>query len=83
MAAAYNAGPHRVSQWLYYFGYMQMDEWVEHIPFLETRNYVKKVTVNYMAYNELYGASPGSHLALIGPVPVQIAGAPETKENWE
>jgi soluble lytic murein transglycosylase len=83
VAAAYNAGPHRVSQWLYYFGYMQMDEWVEHIPFLETRNYVKKVTVNYMAYNELYGRSLGDSLALIEPVPVQIAGTPETKESWE
>lgn len=83
VAAAYNAGPHRVSQWLYYFGYMQMDEWVEHIPFLETRNYVKRVTVNYMAYNELYGKGHGQELALIGPVPVQLAGAPETKENWE
>lgn len=83
VAAAYNAGPHRVSQWLYYFGYMQMDEWVEHIPFLETRNYVKRVTVNYMAYNELYGKGHGQELALIGPVPVQLAGAPETKETWE
>lgn len=83
VAAAYNAGPHRVSQWLYYFGYMQMDEWVEHIPFLETRNYVKRVTVNYMAYNELYGKGNGEELALIGPVPVQLAGAPETKETWE
>lgn len=83
VAAAYNAGPHRVSQWLYYFGYMQMDEWVEHIPFLETRNYVKRVTVNYMAYNELYGKGLGDSLALVDPVPVQIAGAPETKETWE
>jgi soluble lytic murein transglycosylase len=83
VAAAYNAGPHRVSQWLYYFGYMQMDEWVEHIPFVETRNYVKKVTVNYMAYNEIYGKGLGDTLALIDPVPVQIAGAPETKESWE
>lgn len=83
VAAAYNAGPHRVSQWLYYFGYMQLDEWVEHIPFLETRNYVKRVTVNYMAYNELYGRNLGDSLALIDPVPVQIAGTPETKENWD
>ncbi len=83
VAAAYNAGPHRVSQWLYYFGYMQMDEWVEHIPFIETRNYVKRVTVNYIAYNELYGKDQSDSLALIGPVPVQLAGAPETKESWE
>lgn len=83
VAAAYNAGPHRVSQWLYYFGYMQMDEWVEHIPFQETRNYVKKVTVNYMAYSALYGKSLGEPLALIDPVPVQIAGRPETKETWD
>lgn len=83
MAAAYNAGPHRVSQWLYYFGYMQMDEWVEHIPFVETRNYVKKVTMNYIAYNELYGRNMGDSISLTDAVPVQVAGAPESKENWE
>ncbi len=83
VAAAYNAGPHRVSQWLYYFGYMQMDEWVEHIPFQETRNYVKRVTVNFMAYKDLYGESQSEGLALIGPVPVQVAGAPESKESWD
>lgn len=85
VAAAYNAGPHRVSQWLYYFGYMQMDEWVEHIPFLETRNYVKKVTMNYLTYNDLYNLNhlKEDQFSLIGPVPVQVAGAPETKESWE
>jgi soluble lytic murein transglycosylase len=83
MAAAYNAGPHRVSQWLYHFGYMQMDEWVEHIPFVETRNYVKKVTMNYIAYNELYGRNLGDSINLTDAVPVQVAGNPESKENWE
>ena len=83
VAAAYNAGPHRVSQWLYYFGLMQMDEWVEHIPFVETRNYVKKVSVNYMAYNEIYGKKLGDPITLIDAVPVQVAGRPETKESWD
>lgn len=83
MAAAYNAGPHRVTQWLYYFGFMQMDEWVEHIPFVETRNYVKRVTVNYVAYNELYGKKLGDPITLTDAVPVQIAGSPEAKESWD
>lgn len=84
IAAAYNAGPHRVSQWLHYFGYMEMDEWVEHIPFLETRNYVKRVTVNYSVYSSLYGKTVGGPgLNLVGAIPVQVAGAPEIKESWD
>lgn len=42
VAASYNAGPHRVKTWLASFGFLEMDEFIEHIPFLETRNYVKK-----------------------------------------
>lgn len=55
-AAAYNAGPHRVQSWLKSFGLLDMDEFIEHIPFVETRNYVKKVCRNYQIYNLLYNA---------------------------
>ena len=45
-----------------------MDEFIDHIPFLETRNYVKQVVRNYQIYNLLY--SGGTHSAnwLIKPV---------------
>lgn len=55
-AASYNAGPHRVQSWLKSFGLLDMDEFIEHIPFIETRNYVKKVSRNYQIYNLLYNS---------------------------
>ncbi|MDQ6978966.1 MAG: transglycosylase SLT domain-containing protein [Mariprofundaceae bacterium] len=48
--AAYNAGPHRVSQWLKQTPFKQADVWVEAIPFNETRNYVQRI----MAYSIIY-----------------------------
>lgn len=42
-AAAYNAGPHRVSRWLPGDRTMPAPLWMENIPFRETRNYVKRV----------------------------------------
>ncbi len=41
--AAYNAGPHRVNTWLPKQGCVEADVWIEQIPFLETRRYVKRV----------------------------------------
>jgi hypothetical protein len=49
--ASYNGGPHNVSSWLDGTGRdMPMDLWVEHIPFGETRRYVRKVTTKYASY---------------------------------
>jgi len=53
--ASYNAGPHSVSSWLQGTGTdMPVDAFVEHIPFHETRSYVKKVTIGYGTYVALY-----------------------------
>lgn len=55
--ASYNGGPHNVSSWLRPFGErIPMDDFVESMPYPETRDYVKKVTGYYMAYTHLYGA---------------------------
>ncbi len=53
-AAAYNAGPGNVSRWLKRLGKLPMDEFVEHIPFNETQNYVKRVFLSYRVYTQLY-----------------------------
>ena len=54
--ASYNGGPHNVSAWLAPFGdQIRMDDFVETMPYAETRDYVKKVTGWYMAYVDLYG----------------------------
>ena len=44
--AAYNAGGSRVDRWLKEFGNLDMPEFVEQIPFSETRGYVKQVLSN-------------------------------------
>lgn len=53
--ASYNGGPFNVSSWLAGTGRdMPMDAFVEHIPFRETRDYVKKVSAGYSAYLSIY-----------------------------
>jgi len=56
--AAYNGGPIRVSKWLKDYGkVVDIDMFVEDIPFRETRNYVKKVMRSYYGYKRTYGGS--------------------------
>ncbi|MFL2770430.1 MAG: lytic transglycosylase domain-containing protein [Rhodospirillaceae bacterium] len=53
--AGYNAGPRRVRRWIREFGDPRSPEidpidWVEQIPFTETRNYVQRVMENLQVY---------------------------------
>jgi soluble lytic murein transglycosylase len=53
--AAYNAGPGRVHQWLQWRSdYREPAEFVESIPFTETREYIQAVLRNADIYRELY-----------------------------
>lgn len=52
-AAAYNAGPHRVNQWMPETA-MPLDAWVASIPFRETRNYVQRVLGAQVIYEWRY-----------------------------
>lgn len=52
--AAYNAGPHRLERWRRRFRGLKEDEFVEAIPFPETRTYVKRVLRNASIYRMLY-----------------------------
>ncbi len=56
--AAYNAGPHRVEKWRQRWPELPMDEFIEHIPFKETRLYVKLILRNLFVYESLYHAMP-------------------------
>ena len=52
MAAGYNAGPSRPRDWMDERGDPRVGEadvvdWIEHIPFRETRNYVMRVTESH------------------------------------
>jgi soluble lytic murein transglycosylase len=53
--AAYNAGPHRVVRWMKAFGDPRRPgvdpvDWIERIPFSETRNYVQRVLEGQVVY---------------------------------
>ena len=55
-AAGYNAGPRRVDEWLSTYGDPRrpdgpdIRDWIEQIPFSETRNYVQRVVENMVVY---------------------------------
>jgi soluble lytic murein transglycosylase len=56
--AAYNAGEDRVEQWTAGQNYLEAAEFVESIPFTETREYVQIVIRNAEVYRQVYGSMP-------------------------
>ncbi len=66
--AAYNAGGGRVRQWINAYGDPRKADvdpidWVERIPFTETRNYVQRVAENLAMYRARFGAPDAPALA--------------------
>ncbi|NDD65696.1 MAG: lytic transglycosylase domain-containing protein, partial [Acidobacteria bacterium] len=61
-AAAYNAGPSRARQWIADFGDPRAGadpvEWIESLPFSETRNYVQRVMENLQVYRHRLSGEP-------------------------
>jgi peptidoglycan lytic transglycosylase len=61
--AGYNAGPGRVKEWIAKYGdpralpVERVIDWIERIPFTETRNYVQRVMENYQVYKARLGSS--------------------------
>ncbi len=60
--AGYNAGPARVKSWLSWAEFREPAEFVESIPYRETRNYVQIVLRNADLYRRIYATTP--------PIPV-------------
>jgi soluble lytic murein transglycosylase len=56
--AAYNAGDDRVADWKSTGNYHGMDEFVESIPFTETREYVQAILRNEQFYREIQANDP-------------------------
>ena len=52
---AYNAGPGAMGRWVRERGAMELDTFVEMIPFDETRIYVRRVLQNLARYRYLHG----------------------------
>jgi soluble lytic murein transglycosylase len=66
--AAYNAGGKRVKEWIEAYGdprdsKIDPVDWIERIPFTETRNYVQRVMENLMVYRARFEEA--------GPAPLQ------------
>jgi soluble lytic murein transglycosylase len=53
--ASYNAGANNVNRWLKTYGGLKDEDFIESIPFGETREYVKKVLTAAALYQRLYG----------------------------
>ena len=58
--AGYNAGPHRVERWR---REMSADQWIESLPFKETRDYVQAV----LAYTVIYDLQSGREPDILRP----------------
>jgi soluble lytic murein transglycosylase len=83
IAAAYNAGPSRARAWIQSngdprSGKIDVVDWIEHIPFRETRNYVMRVTESLPIYRARIAGRTlpiGLNKDLIGAMPGQGAAA--------
>ncbi|QYX56169.1 lytic transglycosylase domain-containing protein [Roseovarius sp. SCSIO 43702] len=63
VSVAYNAGPHRAERWIEEYGDprapgVDVVDWIEQIPFSETRNYVQRVTESLPVYRARLGRDP-------------------------
>jgi len=73
-AAAYNAGPFSVDQWLLRLGALPFDVFIEEIPYRETRDYVKKVVANFAAYRRIYQHARTPLAGYFEPMPQSSRG---------
>ena len=62
--ASYNAGKNHVVEWQTWNSFQEPAEFVETIPFTETREYVQAVLRNAAIYHRLYGTSAAAFYEL-------------------
>lgn len=72
--SGYNAGEGSVDRWLVARGQMPLDEFVEEIPYEETRRYTKRVLASWAAYRWLWGQGDTATLPVLAqPLPAPRA----------
>jgi soluble lytic murein transglycosylase len=80
VAVAYNAGPNRVGPWRATLP-AEMDEFVESIPFKETKGYVQGVIRNSAQYRRLYDDN-GNFRSNVGARPLRGEIDEKTREQF-
>jgi soluble lytic murein transglycosylase len=81
--AAYNAGPTHVREWMMWGAWREPAEFVESIPFNETRDYVQAVLRNAEIYKEIYSGKLAADVetpapkAVPRPAPKPARAAPK------
>jgi soluble lytic murein transglycosylase len=73
--ASYNAGPGSVADWISQFGTSDPDQFVEQIPYPETKGYVESVFGNYWNYLRLYNPDVSQQLAKYSSEHSALAGS--------
>ena len=76
-SAAYNAGPHRAERWLAAGEGMEPELWVEFVPYIETRQYIKRVLEYRIVYQHRLGVPPARLRDLLRPLPA-ASGRPRS-----
>ncbi|MEM9852913.1 MAG: lytic transglycosylase domain-containing protein [Pseudomonadota bacterium] len=87
VSVAYNAGPSRADAWIDLYGdprsgRVDLVDWIEHIPFRETRNYVMRVTESLPIYRARLSATNAGEIGLLAdlrgarPGNTRFAGPP-------
>jgi soluble lytic murein transglycosylase len=72
--AAYNAGANPVARWLPPRT-MDADVWIENIPYVETRNYIQRITEHIVAFAWTRNAEPPRLATLLPPITPLAASA--------
>ena len=67
VASAYNAGPGNNRRWRKKWPKMELDRFVESVPFKENRRYIKAVLTSWSRYRGLYGQEAMSAPAMTLP----------------
>jgi soluble lytic murein transglycosylase len=84
--SGYNAGEGAVDRWLRERGNLDLDEFIETIPFDETRGYTKRVLSSYLTYAWLYQPDkpvPQVNFTLKKPNGKQTKPSPSAKTSRE
>ncbi|MGC4048509.1 MAG: lytic transglycosylase domain-containing protein [Paludibaculum sp.] len=79
--AGYNAGPSRVPVWRTWWDFREPSEFVETIPFTQTREYVQIVMRNAEMYRRIYANEPYTAEPEPPETPATITSAPPARKT--